>query len=133
MDDGTGTLDCILWLKEPSSLEKIFDLKKDVKSGRIRIYFLKSSYPLKTPMSNINFKTLKYEILVCNFAFLEMASLSGEMKKCALSLLQKAEMSTTGEEQQYSHGDIISCLGNVKVYRNKPQLEILHHCILSLE
>ncbi|KAG8194814.1 hypothetical protein JTE90_017255 [Oedothorax gibbosus] len=93
-DDGTGTLDCILWLKESPFLEKIFDLKKDVKSG--------------------------------------MNTLSDEMKKCARSLLQKAEMSSTGEEQQYSHGDIISCLGNVKVYKGKPQLDIVHHCILYL-
>ncbi|GIY60042.1 uncharacterized protein CEXT_701541 [Caerostris extrusa] len=92
VDDGTGILDCVLWHNEPASLDRILELKQDIRSGT--------------------------------------SSLTPDLKACALSLLKKAEASTIIDEELYTHGDMIWCLGNVKIFRGNPKLDIHHHSIL---
>ncbi|XP_042907991.1 CST complex subunit STN1 [Parasteatoda tepidariorum] len=58
---------------------------------------------------------------------LEFGNLSSDLKKCALSMLKKADKSKLEEADKYDHGDLISCLGSVKMYKGKLQLEIHHH------
>ncbi|CAL1271185.1 unnamed protein product [Larinioides sclopetarius] len=55
------------------------------------------------------------------------SALSPDLKSCAQSLLKKAETSTVIEEELYTHGDVMYCLGNVKMFRGNPKLDIHYH------
>ncbi|KAF8766631.1 hypothetical protein HNY73_019677 [Argiope bruennichi] len=55
------------------------------------------------------------------------SELSVDFKVCAQSLLKKAEAPTIINEELYTHGDVMHCFGNVKIFRGNPKLDIHHH------